>query len=390
MEYVRSIEHKDVVHRCFRCGYCKFPSDYLDFNCPSYKVFGWDTYSPGGRMWLIRAWLSGEIETSERFAEILYSCTACGSCQQHCPFPRFSDSLLKVFEEVKAELVNHGRIPPTVRDYFKAISISGNPYKMPRQDRGKWAEGTGLERYSGQEFLLYAGCVASLDEVGQRMARSVGKILLEAGVSVGILAEEEPCDGSEVRALGEVELFRQLAKENIEDFKRRGIKRIIAMDPHAYDAFKNHYPELGGTFQVFHYTETLVRLIKEGRMRPRRLDARVTYHDPCYLGRHNKIYEAPRRTLRAVEGLELVEMRRHRENSFCCGGGGGNFFTDILGRGEQRPGSIRIKEALATGASILAVACPICAKMLSDASKDQEESGKLEILDVAGILAGAI
>ena len=390
MEYVRSIEHKDVVHRCFRCGYCKFPSEYLDFNCPSYKVFGWDTYSPAGRLWLIRAWLSGEIETSDRFAEILYSCSACGSCEENCPFPRFSNSLLKVFEEVKTELVNHGRIPPTVRDYFKAISTSGNPYKLPREDRAKWAEGTGLERYSGHEFLLYAGCVASFDEVGRRMAGSVGKLLSAAGISVGILAEAEPCDGSEVKALGEAELFRQLAEENIEDFKRKGITRIIAMDPHAYDAFKNHYPELGGRFEVFHYTEILARLVKEGRIRPRRLAARVTYHDPCYLGRRNKIYEAPRRTLRAIEGLELVEMRRHRENSFCCGGGGGNFFTDILGKGEQRPGNIRIREAFATVASILAVACPICAKMLKDASKDEEGLGKLEILDVAEIVARAL
>lgn len=386
MEYLRSIEHKEVVHRCFRCGYCKFPSDYVEFNCPSYRVFGWDTYAPGGRMWLIRAWMSGEIETSERFMEIMYSCSACGNCQEHCPFPRFSNSLLDVFEEVKAELVNDGRIPPGVRDYFKAISINGNPYKMPRQERGKWAEGTGIEIYSDQEFLLYAGCVASYDEVGQKMARSVAKVLVYGEVSLGILAEEECCDGAEVKVLGERELFKELARENIEKFKDKGVTKIITIDPHAFHVFKNHYPSLGGKFQVYHYSEILAGLLKEGRIKPGRLDAKATYHDPCYLGRHNKLYSAPRRILRAIEGLQLVEMRRHKENSFCCGGGGGNFFTDILGRGTPRPSAIRFKEAAATGANILAVACPLCAKMLTDASKE-EESSNLAVMDVAEIMA---
>jgi Fe-S oxidoreductase len=386
MEYIRSIEHKEVVHRCFRCGYCKFPRDYVDFNCPSYKVFGWDTYAPGGRMWLIRAWLKGEIETSDRFAEILYSCSACGNCQEHCPFPRFSNALLDVFEEVKAELVNDGKIPPPVRDYFKAISVNGNPYKLPREERGKWAQSIGLERYSGQEFLLYVGCVASYDEVGQKMARSVAKVLLSGGLSMGILAEEESCDGAEVKVLGETELFKELARENIEKFRKKGVTKIITMDPHALHVFRNFYPALGGRFQVYHYSEILAGLIKEGKVRPGRLEGRVTYHDPCYLGRHNKIYGAPRRILKAIEGLELVEMRRNRENSFCCGGGGGNFFTDILGRLSPRPSKIRFEEATVTGATILAVACPLCAKMLTDACKEQGEAASLEVMDLAEVV----
>jgi len=169
MEYIHEIEHAEIVHRCFRCGYCKFPEDYVDFNCPSYKAFGWDTYSPGGRMWLIRAWLSGEIPSSPHFAEILYSCAACDNCKEQCVFPKFKDYLPEIFQEAKAELVNEGRIPPAVRDYFKSIMVHGNPYKLPQEERGKWAEGTGLEDFSGQEYLFYVGCVGSYDEVGQKM-----------------------------------------------------------------------------------------------------------------------------------------------------------------------------------------------------------------------------
>jgi Fe-S oxidoreductase len=151
MEKAHMIEHSDIVHRCFRCGYCKFPSDYVDFNCPAYKAFGWDTFSPGGRMWLIRGWLNGEIKTSPRFAEIMYACVACDNCKNQCVFPKFKDTLPDIFEEVKAELVEEGIVPPPARDYFKAMTINGNPYKLPQEKRREWAEGIDIEKYSNQE-----------------------------------------------------------------------------------------------------------------------------------------------------------------------------------------------------------------------------------------------
>lgn len=389
MSYIRNIEHADIVHRCFRCGYCKFPEDYSDFNCPSYKAFGWDTYSPGGRMWLIRAWLQGEIETSTRFAEILYSCVACDNCKNQCVFPKFKDFLPEIFQETKAELVSEGRIPPGVRDYFKAIAVSGNPYKLPQSERGKWAEGTGLQKYSGQEYLFYVGCVGSYDEVGQKMARSVGSLLVKAGVSVGIMGDAETCDGNEVKILGEIGLFTQLANDNIEKFKVKGVKKIITLDPHALNVFKKDYPKLGGNFKVFHYTEILAGLIKNKKIALSAYPVKVTYHDPCYLGRHNQIYGPPREILKSIPGLELVEMRRNSLNAFCCGGGGGNFFTDILGTGEDSAGRVRVREALETGAQIIAVACPSCAKMLSDAVKMEELEDKLEVLGIAEIIEKA-
>jgi len=389
MEYVRSIEHEDIVHRCFRCGYCKFPLDYVDFNCPSYKAFGWDTYAPGGRMWLTRAWLSGEIESSQSFAKIFFSCVSCDNCKDQCVFERFREDLPDIFQEVKAELVNEGVVPPEVRDYFKAIITNGNPYKLPQEERGAWAEGTGLEEFKNQEYLFYVGCVGSYDEIGQKMARSVGTLLSEAGVSMGILGSEETCDGNEVRVLGEVGLFEELARINIEKFKERGITRIITLDPHALNAFKKEYPKQGATLEIFHYTEILAKLIQDEKIALAEYPVTVTYHDPCYLGRHNGIYEPPRETLRAIPGLELVELRRNRRFAFCCGGGGGNFFTDILGTGEDSASRVRVREALETGASVIAVACPTCAKMLDDAVKIEGVDDRLEVLSIAEIVSRA-
>ena len=218
------------------------------------------------------------------------------------------------------------------------------------------------------------------------MAHSVGSLLMEAGSSIGVLGPEEVCDGNDARAMGETWLFEELAKENIRLFNEREVKRVVTLDPHAYNTFKRDYPSLGATFRVSHYTEKLARLVREGLLKPGDYKVRATYHDPCYLGRYNQVYDAPRSVLKAIPGLELVEMERHRENSLCCGGGGGNFFTDILGVGEDSPGRVRVREALDTGAEILAVACPLCAKMLTDALKAEEADDRMEVVDVAEIV----
>jgi Fe-S oxidoreductase len=383
------MKYADIVHRCFRCGYCKFTSDYTDFNCPAYRKFRFETYAPGGRMWLIRAWLNDEIKTSERFQEILYSCATCANCVEHCVFT-FSEDLVNIFIAAREELVNEGIIPPPVRDFLKNINVNGNPYKEPANERGKWAEGTSIETYDGQEYLFYVGCVGSYDERAKKIAATVGSLLVKAGVSLGILGEKETCDGNEVRTLGEAGLFQFLAEQNIESFKKLGIKKIITLDPHAFNAFKKDYPGLGGEFEVYHYTQVLAQLIRAGKIDLKEYKARVTYHDPCYLGRHNGEYKAPREILKSIPGLELIEMDRNGENAFCCGGGGGNFFTDILGGGEDSPNRIRAREALDTGAGIIAVACPQCAKMLEDGIKAEDLDDKLRVMDLAEIVMQAM
>jgi Fe-S oxidoreductase len=383
------MQYEELIHRCFRCGYCKFTSDYSAFNCPTYRKFRFETYSPGGRMWLIRAWLNNEIENSPRFQDIIFSCATCANCVEHCVFT-FREDLVNIFMAAREELVNKGIIPPPVRDYLKNINISGNPYKEPAGERGKWAEGTAVKPYEGQEYLFYVGDVGSYDERGRKIAKSVANLLIKGGVSFGILADREICDGNEVKTLGEAGLFQFLAGQNISLFNELGVKKIITLDPHALNAFRKFYPALGGKFSVFHYSQVLLPLIQSQALALHEYRARVTYHDPCYLGRHNGEYEAPRKILRAIPGLEFVEMDEHGENAFCCGGGGGNFFTDILGGGDEAPNRIRIRQPLETGAGIVAVACPQCAKMLEDGLKAEELEDRLEVLDLAEILTRAL
>jgi len=383
------MKYQDIIHRCFRCGYCKFTSDYYDFNCPSYRKFGFETYAPGGRMWLIQAWLNGEIKNSERFQEILFSCATCANCVEHCVFT-FSDDLVNIFIAAREEMVNKGIIPPPVRDYLKNINTSGNPYKEPANERGKWADSTSIPAYDGHEYLFYIGCVGSYDERAKKIARTVGNVLIKARVSLGILSDRETCDGNEVRSLGEIGLFQFLAEQNITLFKELRVRKIITLDPHAFNTFTQDYPILGGEFEIYHYTQVLAPLIQSKKLSLRDYPAKITFHDPCYLGRHNGEYEAPRKILESIPGVSLIEMDQTRENALCCGGGGGNFFTDILGGGEDSPNRIRVRQALDSGAQIIAVACPQCAKMLEDAVKAEEVGHKIEVLDVAEIVARAL
>ena len=281
-------------------------------------------------------------------------------------------------------MVNSGLVTPQVARFFQNIEAYSNPYRELRGNRGRWAEGIGIEPYSGQEFLFYVGCVGSFDEKGQRAAQAVGRLLLKAGVSFGILGPAEECDGNEIRTLGESRIFEMLKERNTALFQKAGVKKIITLSPHSYNVFRNEYPS---RFEVFHYTQVLRDLIKEGMLKPAsKLDRKVTYHDPCFLGRHAGEYEAPREILRAIPGVELVEMERNRQNSFCCGGGSGNFYTDSFGGTTNSPSRIRVREADKTGASILAVACPTCAVMLGEAIKDEGIEERLIVKDISEVV----
>lgn len=383
------MEHAEILHRCFRCGYCKMPSDYTDLSCPSYLKYGFETFSPGGRMWLLRGWLNGELETSPRFLEIMYSCATCGNCVEHCTMPKFKDRILDAFGAARCLLAEAGDLPPAVRDYLKAMHVNGNPYKAPQEARGDWAKGLDLPKYSGQEYLFYVGDVGSYDERGQKMAAAAAKALKAAGADLGILGPDEHPDGNDVMALGEKMLFEMLATDNIEQWHDLGVKKIITLDPHAYHAIKNLYPAMGGDFEVSHYSEVLAKLLRDNPPKAGGKAVKVTFHDPCYLGRHNGQYKAPRNVLNNIPGVESVEMGRSQRNALCCGGGGGNFFTDIVGAGPNAPARARVLEAAATGADVLAVACPNCLKMLSDAVKAEELDDEIKVMDLAELVVEA-
>ncbi len=380
------MKYEDLLHLCFRCGYCKLTDDYDNFNCPPHMKYRFESFSPGGRLWLTRAWLKGDVQTSDRFEQILYSCTLCANCVKHCIFP-FNDDIVNIFIAAREAAVEAGTLPPSVRDYFKAIQIYGNPYKESAEKRGDWARGLSVPIYDGHDYLLYIGCVGSYDERGQKIARAVAHVLQQAGVSCGIFGPEELCDGNEVQAMGEAWLFEGLAQKNMEMFKARGVRKIITLDPHAYNAFSRDYRKLGADWDVYHYTQILAEKIAALIPLLKAYPATITYHDPCYLGRHNDVYAAPRQILAALPGITFVEMDCNRENALCCGGGGGNFFTDILGGGKESSARIRIAQAREVGADVVAVCCPQCAKMLEDAVKAEDPGQGLEIFDIAELIA---
>jgi Fe-S oxidoreductase len=381
------MQHAEILHRCFRCGYCKLPGDYLDLNCPAYLEYRFETFSPGGRMWLLRAWLEGDIETSERLQRILFSCATCGNCTEHCAFPKFKDLLLEAFTAGKAALVEAGTVPPAVRDYLTVVYEHGNPYKLPPRKRTLWAEGLDLPLYAGQEHLLWVGDVGGGDPRGRRMAAQVAALLRRAGVDFGILGPEEISDGNDVAALGETELFAHLAEGNIARLQQRGVKNIVTVSPHGFYALSRRYPELGGRFTVTHYTQVLARAM--GLLAPAadRPPMTVTFHDPCYLDRHGGEHWAPRRIVAALPGVSLKEMPRTGKNALCCGGGGGNFFTHLLGEGADAPARVRVREAAETGADVLLTACPICLNMLEAAAVSENLDGRLRVCDVAELVA---
>ncbi len=371
------------IHRCFRCGYCKFPSDFTDFNCPSYSRFRLETYSTGGRLWLIWAWLKKEIEWSQHFAEIVFSCATCRNCVEQCPM-KFSDDIVDWIVSARSDMVEKSLVLPEIRDFLNNISKHGNPWGTARSKRDAWAEG--IRRCKpGDEYLFYVGCVGSYEERGQRMAMNFAELLDEAEVSFGILGAEEDCDGNEAYTLGEMGLFQELAKKNVQKFKELEVKKVVTLSPHAYNSMKNKYPRFGD-FQVFHYTQLLLEMVQQGKIGLSELKTKVTYHDPCFLGRYNGVYDAPREILKSIPGIELTEMERTRENSFCCGGGSGNFVTDLLGRSEESPSRIRVREAHGAGAEILVVACPSCMMMLDDAVKDEGLEGELTVKDIAELV----
>ncbi len=382
------MEYQDMLHRCFRCGWCKLPTNFSDINCPAYLKHRFESFALGGRLWLIRAWLEDDIEMSDRLQQIVYSCATCKNCVESCGVPGIKDHLVEMVIAAREEMVNRGRIPKAVKDYFQTLYNWGNPFKVHQDDRGNWADGMDIPDYDGQEYLFYVGDAGSFDETGMAMARSVAGILHRAGVDFGILGSREISDGNEVLTLGERGLFDFLADETAALFQGLGVKKIITLSPHAFNSFTRYFPEEKRRYQVFHYTQVLATRVKELSLKS--VEAPVTYHDSCYLGRWNGEYWSPRIVLKAVPGLDVREMDRSMANGLCCGGGGGNYFTDILGSGPDSAARKRVREAMSTGAEVLVTSCPVCAKMLTDGVKDEGAEDSMQVMDLAELVNRAL
>lgn len=321
--------------------------------------------------------------------EDMWLCVTCQACVERCPR---SVNIIDIMKAMRRGITELGiaKVPDSLRITIKNISGTGNPLGEPPENRANWAKDLDIKEYTeGTEWLYFTGCMASYDPKLQRIPRAIVNLLKKAQVDFGILGNRETCSGESVRKAGDEQLFQTLAQTNIDTFKEFGVKKIVTTSPHSYHTFKNEYPELGGNFEVIHYSQLLAELIKEGRLKPaKELNKKVTYHDPCYLGRHNGIYDEPREILHSIPGIELVEMPRSRENSLCCGGGGGGIWMETK-KGE-RFADIRLEEAVEASASVLAVACPFCMSMFEDSVLSLDKGDIIEIKDIAELIQEVI
>ena len=318
----------------------------------------------------------------------LWSCTSCMSCMEQCPV--FIEQVPKVVDLRRYLVMMESSFPPEVAGVFKNMEVNSNPWGIGLSKRGDWAKALGVKILSESEdkdidVLYYVGCSGSFDDRNKRVAAAFAQILQAAGVRFGILGAEEKCCGDSARRMGNEYLFQQLAQENIAAMQQYGVKTVVTTCPHGYNIIKNEYPQLGGVFQVYHHTEFIARLVAEGRLKlTNTVNQKVTFHDSCYLGRYNSIYNQPRKVMTAIPGITLQEMDRNRERSFCCGAGGGRMWMEEhLG---TRINHSRFEDAVKTKADMIGTACPFCLTMLEDATKDKEMEESIKVRDVTEVV----
>ena len=320
----------------------------------------------------------GVIRESE-----LWACTTCNACVEACPvFINQVDYIV----DFRRTLVAENRLDPMKRTFLENVGRANNPFGLPQQERQSWLVEAGvptLKENPHPEYLYWVGCQGSYDSRGKRLTQSVVRILDAAKVNYAILGNDEACTGEPVRRMGEEARFQELALRNIESIARSGAKKVVVHCPHCFNTFLNEYPEFGADFQVIHHSQLIGELVAQRRLTLTQREGAVTFHDPCNLGRVNGVYDAPRDVIKAAEGIELVEMPRSREKSFCCGGGGANVWYQVPE--QTKISALRMEEAVKTGAKTLAVACPFCITMLEDAAKGPK--GGLEVRDIAEIIA---
>ncbi len=371
------------VRTCLQCGTCNGV-------CP----FGFlMDFPPGKMIAALRAEMFDRVMTTDT----IWMCVSCYACTQACPakIPLTPGLMTRA----KEEMLLAGNIPAELQAALENSQRYGNPLGESPRKRADWARGIEppvtlmKEAKRPVEVLWFVGDYPAYHPRVQATSRALAKLFNSLGVDFGILGAEENSDGDSQRLAGERGLFELLAEKNGQVFSKYQFGEIVTTDPHAYNALKNEYPALGITYPVRHHTEFLAERLDQ--LRPRltqKLQARVAYHDPCYLGRANGIYDAPRALLEAIPGLELVEMAHHRATSLCCGGGGGGMWLDGFQweKAHVRLSEWRVREALKVGADILAVACPYEAPRFEDAAKMVQGAGRLVVKDIAELLAEAM
>lgn len=375
-EVIEEIEEAggDPGKYCFQCGKC-------DTVCP------WNRVKQFSIRKIIRDATFGLTEIE---SEDIWQCTTCGQCPQHCPR---GVKQIEVGVSLRRVATEYEIFPASVRSARTArasLISEGNPLQGDRGKRDDWAKDQGVKPFTeGMEALYFVGCYLSYDPRMKKVATATAAILKKAGVDFGILGAKENCCGESIRKTGSEEVFKKLAKDNIQTFIDKGVKKIIVSSPHCYHTFVNEYPEFMVKFEVVHISQYIDELIKEGRLELKKDYAKkITYHDPCYMGRHNNIYDAPRDVLKQVPGLELIEMAESRENSLCCGGGGGRIWMDTPK--EERFSDLRLDQARDTEAEVLVTACPYCITNFEESRLNLEYEDALEIKDITEIIQDVI
>jgi len=286
-------------------------------------------------------------------------------------------------------VMGESRFPQEAGLLLRNLENSSNPWGADQATRADWAKGLNvevLEDGQAPEYLYWVGCAGSFDDRAKRISQAVARVMQRAGLRFAILGSRELCTGDPARRLGHEYLFQTLAEGNIATLNAQGVRTIVANCPHCFNTLRNEYPDYGGNYEVIHHTELFARLLRQGRLQPtREVSQLLTYHDPCYLGRHNGVYRQPRDVLGRVPGLETIEMPRHHERGFCCGAGGSRMWLEE--RIGKRVNLERTQEAISTGAQAMGVACPYCLIMLDDGAKATGE--RIRVLDVAQVLAEA-
>ena len=368
------------LYGCYQCGKCTG-------GCP---------VSLKSRLNIRRLMIEGILgrnleHLSERLE--LWDCTTCKTCTLRCPRG------LKPMDLVigmRGSLVEEGHIPKTLIEAMENSYKHGNPWGKPKNKRTEWTkelpEDLKVKDFSQgdrAEYLYFVGCTASSDPRIQQVAKALAFNFQRAEVDFGILGNEEQCCGSEIRRMGESGLFEELVEKNIERFDNYRIERIITSCPHGFNVLKNEYPQ--GKFEVLHTTQLLAKKVEEGKLSLKQeIKKVVTYHDPCFLGKQNSIFDEPRMLINAIPGITFKELDRSRERSLCCEGGGGRMWVESSSETGERLAEIRVKDAVELGAEIIATACPFCVLTLEDAVKTSGHEEKIRVMDVAELLAEAI
>jgi len=357
----------EALKKCYQCGTCSG-------TCP------WTPITHFNIRKLVRYGQLG-LDGIEDF---MWGCSTCKFCVDRCPR---GVELIDVVTAIRNVYSGGGMLPQTLRTFVGSMSARGNPWSGDQAKRNDWTKGNYPLYTQDMEYLFFSCCTVCYDPRNVKLAKAAAQVLNQCGVRWGLPTADVNCCGESLKKVGDLELFERLKTNNLNFLTSAGVSKIITVSPHCLASFKKDYDQ---NYEVFHLSQLIDRKIKEGQLSPKKDfgGIKVTYHDPCYLGRHSGVYDAPRDVLKALPGIDFVEMKRCREQSMCCGGGGGGLWMEKL-KGE-RLSDLRIEEALSTGASILATSCPYCITMFEDSIRTLNADDKIAVKDVTELVVESL